>query len=140
MGRAAKFQFRAQPSQMVSEPARAQLFLSFFCVTLTSQRAEPKTSRAKNEPSLDFICIVTSQIVNLRAKRSPSRALAELFGIFSIGVTSRAEPGSVPPLFGAKHFKSCVISGRPIDCIMFHNLRDICLVFNRHVHYKIANI
>ena len=35
--RAVKFQFRAEPSQKVSEPDRAELFMSFFYVILTSQ-------------------------------------------------------------------------------------------------------
>ena len=83
---------RAEPEGLRARPSRA-FYELFLCYT-----NEP-TSRAFFEPSQEFH-IVTSQIVNLRAKRSPSRARAELFGIFSYRCNepSRAELGSVPPL------------------------------------------
>ena len=77
---------RAEPEGLRAGPSRA-FYELFLCYT-----NEP-TSRAFFEPSQEFH-IVTSQIVNLRAKRSPSRARAELFGIFSYRCNepSRAEP------------------------------------------------
>ena len=91
-GQAAKFKFWAEPEGLWAGPSRA-FYELFLCCT-----NEP-TSRAFFEPSQEFH-IVTSQIVNLRAKRSPSRARAELFGIFSYRCNepSRAELGSVSPL------------------------------------------
>ena len=79
VGRAAKFQFQAEPSQKVAEPARAELFPSFFCVILTSQRAEPRFLY-RNEPNCQF----TSQEVT---EPEPS-----FLRFFSIGVTRRAQP------------------------------------------------
>ena len=81
---------RAEPEGLRARPSRA-FYELFLCYT-----NEP-TSRAFFEPSQEFH-IVTSQIVNLRAKRSPSRARAELFGIFSYRCNepSRAWLGLTP--------------------------------------------
>ena len=71
VGPSPNFQLRAEPSQKVTEPARAELFTSFFCVILTSQRAEPRFLYS-NKPNCQF----TSQEVT---EPSPSRAFWDFF-------------------------------------------------------------